>query len=259
MKFREYMESRDIFGFERERDLQNQQREIINDDPVNQFSVEEMINTMLQKNIDNHVPYSRFMNEIQWGNQFGAVKVEVDTGYTFYIKRLGSDKVGNPRWVTKKMFQLNRNGYHGLEEQVAEEVFRDVENIIATNVDSPVEKYEEFENLVKHVYKKLIKHSKPIFIPEGVDKIGETAYLLKFGIVGQGVGAPDGRRIEQNQLMMAYDIKEGTIRVFGYNIESPTGRKHEWQIMPNDLDLYFFPTQNNDEISECLIVHFKYF
>jgi hypothetical protein len=59
--------------------------------------------------------------------------------------------------------------------------------------------------------------------------------------------------------MVTYDREAGTIRVTNYNIKSPVGKRHSWKIYPNDLDLYFFPSQDRDEISETVAVHMKYY
>ena len=60
--------------------------------PIRQFDVELMLNLLLRKKLGLHeADYSGFSNEITWGNRRpGAIKLEVDTGYTFYIKRLNS-------------------------------------------------------------------------------------------------------------------------------------------------------------------------
>ena len=65
-------------------------------------------------------------------------------------------------------------------------------------------------------------------------------------------------RVEQNQTLISYDRKAGTIRLTNYNVESPVAA-HTWSIGLNDLDLYFFPSQDRDEISETIAVHMKYY
>jgi hypothetical protein len=100
---------------------------------------------------------------------------------------------------------------------------------------------------------------KDVFLPCGIKKLHEYAYLISLNVRGHGVEAPDQRRIEQNQTAVTYDPDQGTIRIFNYNIESPTGGPHQWSLMENDLDIYFFPSQSRDEIADCLMVHFKYY
>lgn len=93
----------------------------------------------------------------------------------------------------------------------------------------------------------------------GIKKIQEYAYILNFELRGHGLEAPDHQRIENNQTMITYDPEHGTIRIINYNIESNVGGPHSWTQTPMLLDLYFFPTQDREEISECLAVHYKYF
>lgn len=259
MGFRDFLESKDIFGFE----IQHTQRD--NDDmlekPIHQFDVELMMEFLSRKKIGVHEPSLPFMNEIKWGISPGAVKVEVDTGYTFYIKRLGVDKQGSPRWITKKMLQLNRQGHGGLEDIVAQEIHDYAARAANGPIDGPQEGYtpDDLENLVVHLNGKIRRVMKDIFLPVGIKKLSEYAYIISLDVRGQGVESPDQHRVEQNQTAVTYDPEQGTIRVFNYNIESPTGGPHTWSLMENDLDIYFFPSQSRDEIADCLAVHFKYY
>jgi hypothetical protein len=79
------------------------------------------------------------------------------------------------------------------------------------------------------------------------------------GLRGQGVEAPGHIKVEQVDTQISFDKENGTIRVTNYKVGSHTGRSRDWQIKPSDLDLYFFPTQDPDEISEAIAVHMKYY
>jgi hypothetical protein len=258
LNFKKFFEATDIFGFEPKRVVDSNTENNLNK-PVNQFNVELMMDLLSQKKIGVFEPHMPFLHEIRWGYQPGAIKLEVDTGYTFYIKKLGMDKNGDPRWVTKRMFQLNRQGFGGMEDSVAQEIYEQIEKYSVSNIEAPVEDYKELENLVNNIYGKVKRTSKQIFIPEGIKKLHDDAYVIKFGVRGSGVEAPDHMRVEQNQTMITYDRQAGTIRVTNYNLESPVGGNHSWKIAANDLDLYFFPTQDQDEISETIAVHMKYY
>ena len=94
---------------------------------------------------------------------------------------------------------------------------------------------------------------------QAVRKVDENNYLIQFEVRGHGVEAPDQKRIEENLTQITYDKEAGTIRVQNYNVESPVGGAHEWAIAPQDLDMYFLPSQPRDEIAECVAVHFKYY
>ena len=259
MEFRKFVEDRDIFGFEDNRTPTNPADML--DKPVHQFDTELMMELLIRKTVGVHEGYSQFVNEVKWGNLPGAIKLEVDTGYTFYIKKLGMDKEGNPRWVTKKMLQLNRQGYGGLEDTVAGEIHDHICRLADGPIDSPREGYseDELESLVNNINTKIKRVMKQIFIPVGVKKLGEYAYIISMEVRGHGLEAQDQKRVEQNQTVVTYDQNQGTIRIFNYNIESPTGGPHKWELMENDLDLYFFPSQERDEISDCLAVHFRYY
>lgn len=260
INFKQFFEATDIFGFSPKNQPESEPKiDPFFSNPIRQFNIELMMDFLSKKSLGIISPHTTYINEIIWGNQPGAIKLEVDTGYTFFIKKLGIDRQGSPRWLTKKMFQLNRQGYGGTEDIVAQEIFEQLEKIASANIESPKNDYNDLQNLVDHIYKKTIKNSKSIFIPEGVRKLSDDAYIIKFGVRGHGVEAKGHQRVEQNQTMISYDRDTGTIRVTNYNIESPVGKRHSWKVKPNDLDIYFFPTQDRDEISETVAVHMKYY
>jgi len=260
MRFRRFFEDTDIFGFEPEQSGIDPDDNMLSR-PIQQFDLELMMEFLSRKKIGMQEAFVPFVSEIQWGREPGAIRLEVDTGLTFYIKKLGVDKTGNPRWVTKKMFQLNRQGYGGLEDSVSQEVYEHIDKLYQSRIDAPSEGYaaEDLENLVIHLNNKIKRIAKGIFIPAGIKKLSEYAYVISLDVTGMGLETQDQRRVEQNQTVVTYDKEQGTIRVFNYNIESPTGGGHKWQIMESDLDIYFFPTQDREEISECLAIHFKYY
>lgn len=257
MQFKKYLEAIDIFGFDKDRTEIDTHDPFLTD-PINQFDTELMMNFLSKKSL-NTISAVGDVSKVQWGNEPGAIKVEVDPGFTFYIKRLNNDKAGNPRWVTKKMFQLNRNGYGGYEDSVAQEIHECAVQVSKQSLDAPKEKFDGLEDLSMHIYNKLKRSSKPIFIPEGIKKMSDNAYLLCFGLKGQGVQWRSQDRVEQNQTAITYDEQCGTIRITNYNLRSSVGGLHEWKLMPSDLDVYFFPTQTREEIAEAISVHMKYY
>jgi hypothetical protein len=260
MRFRRFFEATDIFGFEPKQSGTDPDDNMLAR-PIQQFDLELMMEFLVRKKLGMQEAFCPFVSEIQWGKEPGSIKLEVDTGLTFYIKKLGIDKTGNPRWVTKKMFQLNRQGYGGLEDSVAQEVYEHISQIAHSRIDAPAEGYapEDLEHLVTHLENKIKRIAKDIFMPAGIKKLSEYAYIIKLDVRASGLETQDQKRVEQNQTVVTYDKEQGTIRVFNYNVESPTGGPHRWELMENDLDIYFFPTQDREEISECLAVHFKYY
>lgn len=258
LTFRRFFEATDIFGFDADRAKEEPDDNILGK-PIKQFNIELMMDLLSKKSIGHHRPILPFMNEIRWGEQPGAVKLEIDTGYTFYVKKLGVDKQGNNRWVAKKLFQLNRTGYGGLEDVVAHEIHDHLKNVYQQKLESPLPFYDDLDNLVAAINNKVKKTMKDIFIPEGMKKLSDQAYVIKFGVRGQGLESPGQARVEQNQLLISFDPVCGTIRINNYNIESPVGGPHEWAIQPSDFDVTVFPSQTREEISELCAVHFKYY
>ena len=196
---------------------------------------------------------------MSWGSDAGDMRLFIDTGLTFYIQKKGKDKLGESHWITKKMFQLNRQGYGGLEDIVAQEIYTELVKAHESPLDSPINDYNDLEHLTQQTYNKMKKVMKHIFIPEGIKKLSDNAYVIKLGVRGHGVQEMDQRRVEQNQTLLTYDPERGTINISNYNLTSRVGGPHEWDIGHKDFDVYCFPSQGRDEISELAAINAKYY
>lgn len=260
MQFKAFLETADIFGFNAKRTPPEVAADDLLGRPINMFNIELMMDILSRKRLGLVEPHTDYVTEMIWGKEVGAVKLEVDTGYTMYVKKLGFDKIGNPVWAAKTMLQLNRQGFGGLEDAVAQELYECVEKAHhAPSVNVKDFSERDLENLVIHSMNKLKRTARNIFIYEGIRKVEDDNYLIKMGVRGQGVEAPDHHRIEENLTQFHYDKETGIIHIMNYNVASPTGGAHSWALHPRDLDLYFFPSQDREEISECLAVHMKYY
>lgn len=258
-RFKHFFEATDIFGFHRQVNKDEIHPDDQDEKPMRCFNTELMMDFLTKKSVGIYEPVVKFMNEVQWGDQPGAVKLEIDPGYTFYIKKWGVDKKGENRWVTKKMFQLNRTGYGGYEDTVAAEIHDNIINVYEGQLDSPKDEYKALEKLVLEIADKIRRSARPIFLYRGIKRVDDDNYLIRMEVRAQGLEHSHQRRVEENQTQVSYDKEHGVIRVTNYNIESSVGGPHSWQLMPVDLDLHFFPTQSRDEISECVAVHVKYY
>lgn len=260
MRFKIWMENKDIFGFEAKRPVEPTDDDMLSR-PISRFDIELMMDLLSRKSIGITEAITPFVNQIQWGSRPGAVRLDVDTGLSFAIQQLGVDRQGNPRWVTRKLFQLNRQGYGGQEDAVAQEIYEHLAQTADGRIPSPQESYsdEDLESLVHHIYTKIKRNAKAIFLPVGVKKLGENNYVICLEVRGHGVQNPQYNRVEQNQTQITYDKDQGTIRIANYNIESRVGGSRSWTLQPMDLECYFFPNQGRDEISEIVAVHMKYY
>lgn len=254
--FKQWLEGSDIFGFE------SKNKEVLQTDldnkPMKSFDTELMMEYLAKKKLGKYDASPNFINEIQWGKQFGAVKLEVDSRMTFYIKKMSFDLEGNRRWITKKTYQLNRNGFGGYEDSVAQEIFGEIKSVFRSGTEGPTKDYK-LEPLVTNISSKLKRVAQSKFMYEGIKRLNDDCYQIVFSVGNHGLEAPGHRRIEQNVTEVSYDRSLGTIKATNYNIESPTGGPREWKVMPSNVELFFFPSQDRDEISETLAVRFKYY
>lgn len=260
MRFKTFLEATDIFGFEsRNRGQDQTPQDELDNKPLRQFDVELMMNYLSRKKVGPHESTSRFMNEIQWGENYGAVKLEVDTGYRFLIKRLTHDLEGSPRWITKKLFQLNRKGFGGYEDSVANEIYDQIKYHAQYPLEGPKQDFDDLSNLATYVATRMRRVAESKFLYEGIKRVTPDTYQIVFGVGGQGVEARNHFKVEQNVTELSYDKEKGTIRITNYNIQSKAGRERNWQVMPSDMDLYFYPSQDKQEIGEAVATRFRYY
>lgn len=249
MKFSVWLEGKDIFGFEK--DYRPKRKDPIETHPVNMFDIEEITRNLASHNVGDLEPKSPFVNEVTWGTGTGFLRVLINNWLNVIIERKVTDLTGRERWIAKKIYQLNHKQYGGMESAVAEEILQEVEHVYKAKLDSPKDKFGEFKNLVFATAATLRKNIHEIFIYQGIRRINDNNYIIRFGVRGHGVQRKGQKRIEENHTQMTFDPEIGLIRLTNYNIESPL-HQHEWSVTQTDLDWYFAPTQERDEIYQTI-------
>lgn len=243
-------EFRDVFGFDKDI-VPKYDKSKKSEKPVNRFDIESVINYLEMHKLGYKEPNIKYVNEIHWGEGPGAIRLWIGTGLNVMLEKQAVDLTGTPRWITKKVYQIDQAGYGGYEDAVANELIEKLEKIDESPPDSPKHDYNELESLVSNIAGSLRRCSRPIFIFEGVRKLDDNSYIVRLGVRGQGNDAQDQQRVEENQTFITYDSETGLIRMTNYNIESPK-KSHSWGIMPVDTDWYFCPTQSREEITETI-------
>lgn len=242
-------EGKDIFGFEKERQLEKKNPD--DEKPIQGFNLEKVMDYLSLHEVGAKTPHLRFSNEIHWGRGNGALRVWMGTGLNIMMERQGIDLAGTPRWICKRVYQIDPSGYGGYEDAVSEEIMDQLKKIDEQQLDSPSRDYDDLEGLVASMAASIRRTARDIFIFEGIRKVDGSNYIIRLGVRGHGIEAQDQQRVEENQTHVSYDRHTGTIRVMNYNVESSKAQ-HEWAIMPTDTDLNFFPTQTREEIIETM-------
>ena len=238
-----------MYGFDKELKPRYTKKE--ESKPVKTFNIEKLLEYLGMHKLGYKEPNIKFVNEIHWGVGPGAIRLWIGTGLNIMLEKQTVDLTGIARWITKKVFQVDQAGYGGYEDAVANELLNELEKIDEKTPDSAKHDYDELESLVSNIAGALRRTSRSIFMFDGIRKLNEHSYIIRLGVRGQGVEAPDQQRVEENQTHITYDPETGLIRMTNYNIESPV-RSHSWEIMPTDTDWYFCPTQSREEITETI-------
>lgn len=250
-KFSDWLvkESKDIFGFERE--LRPEKKDPRDTQPINAFDIEKIIENLARHNIGPLQPEIKFVNEIVWGNESGAIRVSINSWLNVVLERKTTDLAGRGMWIAKKVYQLNHNQFGGAESQVSQEILQEVENVYKAVPDSANREYKELQNLVIAITGMMKRNAHDIFVFQGIRRINENNYIIRFGLRGHGVQRKGQKRVEENHTQVTFDQNSGLIRLTNYNIESPLG-EHKWAVTQKDVDWYFAPNQNKSEIAQTI-------
>ena len=257
MRYKDFMEWKDVFGFDSK--PRGQKKELKVKLPTHKFDVEYMCQHLSEQKLGEKTPSLKFVDVVQWGENEGAVKIRLGTGINVFIERLTHDLQGTPQWLAKKVYQINREGYGGFETYVANELMSEVVKINERKLDTPKNKWENIEKLIMDMANKLRSVARSIFVFEGIHKLKDDHYVIYFSVRGHGVEAPGHRRVIQNQTDVVFEEETGLLKIVNTNVEAGVGSSNKWEIMPADSIMYFAPTQSNGEIIETIATILKYY
>ncbi|NBT57970.1 hypothetical protein EBT16_04215 [bacterium] len=258
--FRQWLESRDIFGFEGKRDERPRE---VDEDPIVPMNAEVIIETMLGTDIEGRKAFSDYPDQVQWGREPGAMQMVISPLGSFksIVRKLQVNLKGENVWVCKKIMPYKDIMHSNVrfDEAFAMALFEQIEKISHGEMEAPARDYGGLESLTLKVANRCVKKDvlPEVFIFRGVREIKKNEnYLIFFEPRGQGVEAPGSARVEQFMIDMSYDGKTGMVRSFGHDIQSPT-RGHVWYPQPSEWDEYFSPTQDKNEIVDAVSSAFR--
>jgi hypothetical protein len=257
--FGTWLEFNDVYGFENQVREKQKPKNPRDELPINMMNTDYIGRRLSSTDIGTKKGSVKFSDLIHWGEGNGALRVRFDPDYHIELGRLAYDLNGKPTWYSKKLFLMNREGYGGHEDVVVDEIIENLKRIDETPYDSPKNDWDGLEQLVSSIADSLKRVARRIFLFEGIRKVSDTNYIIRMGVRGHGVEAPDQQRVEENQTQVTYDKESGVIRITNYNIESPVGGAHEWALMPVDTNLWFLPTQPKEEIVEAIATSLRWY
>lgn len=253
-----FTEGYEVFGFDPPIPSPKEIRKERDEIPLKSFDIHKLTEYLARFSIEDKQPSDSFANEIVWGEGYGALRVKSGTGYSVFIDRLCYDLEGEPTWITKELYQINRDGYGGHEETVANDILDRLRSINKLPVDSPKPEFN-LEDAVFEIASKVKRNLNKVFYFDRIKKINENNYLVNLGLKAAGVETQDHRRVLENHTSITFDKVRGTIKIINTNIESDVGKAPKWEIQPADTDFMFMPTQSFDEMAEVMAVAMKYY
>ena len=248
---------KDLFGFKN-----NAPPAPTDDNPIKRLNTELLIEYMLKLKINDSNPFSKYPDQIQWGESSGAIRMVISPLGSFksIIRRMQTDLEGNTVWLCKKVIP-----YHDIieanvneEEELSNFLFEKIEEIKEAKFESCVRDYKNLRNLVVKIAKKSQQQDilpNSMFF-KAIREVNHNNFLIYFEAKGHGAEAPDSQRLEEFIIDMSYNEKKGTIRSIGYNVQSPM-RQHSWTIQTPEWDEIFNPSQSEEEITAAITSAFR--
>jgi hypothetical protein len=255
MSYRSYKdwlinEKDDSFGFDTFKEKPKD--EIDTEAPINTVDIEFISEYLGQHVVGSKRPVVKFVNEVVWGDQTGAIKVTISPCLSVIFFKKINDLEGSPAWITKKVFQINQAGYGGYEEALASEILEEIQMINDVPLDSTQKGFKDLRRVVDGLAEHIRTTAKQdVFIFQRVRQFDENTYCIVLAVRGGGGEEEGQQRVIENQTWISYNDKSGLIRVSNYNVGSQV-TKSEWKVKPLDLDMYFVPTQSIKEMSTAI-------
>ncbi len=271
MGFKTYYEN-DIFGFEdieakKAQDALTPEGEP-DDLPIRPFSVQWMMDVLARQKVGGRIKSTHFfLDEVIWGEPkgIGSVRVKITPNIRVYIERQIEDMLGQRTWINKAVFKPDLTKYAGNEEQVAYDIFDEVQKIYFTNVERASETYDNLTNLVRRMAGRVRSQAPEIYSYQDTKEVNRDYYIIYFAIRNVGVGKLVNKRAHVTRTPEAtidvnYNRERGLIRVIlsTVSVGSGTGQG-AWEVDLPYLDSWYAPGQNKDEIIDTVLTALKYY
>ncbi len=268
-QFRQFIERRDIFGFEELEAQKEKEEDKPQDDdkPIKPFSTQWFMDVLARKKIGGRLkPSSAFLDEVIWGEkkQQGTVRVRVTPNIGVYIERLTDDLLGAPTWILKRVFKPKLQEYAGREEEVAKEVFVEVEKVYNEAIDSTAEDHKNFLTFVKRLSDRVKAAAPLIYDYQDTKEVNKDYYIVYFNIRSAGIGKllTKGHRSGSLSPEITIDInfnrERGLIHIIMATV-SFGGEGQGWVVDIPYLDAWYAPSQTRDEIIDTIITSIKFY
>lgn len=262
MMFRKFLESvEDLFGADKAPLDKNPGDHDDDDLPIRVFSISRLLERIQSRSIGFLQPAIPFNDTIQWGEYAGSVRVKISPNGNIAVERRIQDLTGEEIWITKNMFKINQEKFIGHEDTVADDIFEKAKKVYSGQLDSPTSDFKEFDGLVNRMAQR-IQSNNPLFMFNGIKKPEKNHSLICFTLRGVGVGKivrkMKGGPTPEAVVELKYNEKRGIFQTIltTYSIE---GEGQSWEVDLPYFNGFFMPSQDTDEIIDCLSTLLKFY
>ena len=255
--FSQYVENKDIFGFDRQRKLELDKPK--SDKPINPLNTEIVLGELSKLPLGPKGARFSWSDLVEWGSGLpGSVQVNISPlgAYKTIIRKKILDLEGKETWICKKVIPLHELDKGPNEQTLVDTIYELVKEVDNELEEMPIRDFGKFENFVYSLSGKLRQHAPDIFSMEGLTRTSDNDYIIYFNLNGSGLEAPTARRLEQFHVNLSYYPHAGVIRCWANDVSSPTNQ-HKWEIVPSRWDEFFSPAQPRKEIEDAITLFLK--
>lgn len=270
MEFKYYYEN-DIFGFDdidAKKKAEIADKEDKNDLPIKPFSIQWMMDVLARQKIGGRTASDHFfIDEVIFGDKkaIGSVRIKVTPNIIIHIQRQIQDMEGRRTWITKAVYKPDIKKYAGQEEQVAYDIFAEVEPIYFSDVEVPMENYEKLLPLTKRMLDRVRSKAPVLYTYMDTKEVSKDHYIIYFSLAAGGIGKlvskrPHNARNPEAMIEMHYNRDRGLLHVILTTVAVGSGTgQGSWEVDIPYLDAWFSPQQHKDEIIDTVITSLKFY
>jgi hypothetical protein len=147
---------------------------------------------------------------------------------------------------------------------VAEALLDDAQRVHAEGLEGADKAYspDALVELVEHLVHRIKETTHTYFVYNGVTKVNEDNYIIRFDTKGGGVGAlfstQNQGRINEFVIDVSFCRQAGMLHAFLTSVQS-ADEGVSWQLQPSLFEGWFAPNQSEKDIAEALLTSMKYF
>jgi hypothetical protein len=221
--------------------------------PIKAVNVEAVIRQMREQKVGEKFSQQRYFSDLQWGEGVGAVRMVISPfgGTKAIFHKLTTDLSGDPLWICKKVVEIKEKYDNDKEGSLEVDLLHALNEVDQGGVDAPNSDYEDLEDLTIRMSSRIRRDMPQWFVFEGIRKVDDNQYIIRFGCRGQGQGRLPMKHLWEFIVDVSYNAEKGYIRTIGCDVKTQI-KHNDWALGHAEFNELFVPSQPMEEIITCV-------